>query len=123
MAYSNSQELGYGSSFYFGLALALLTAFFSVLFLQFDFRRVSENLVLFDRKAGRIIAADPTIKFKRAKDIRFLSWDWRDCDFAIERVVMSATAAQTFHLRAVRRNAQGTHHTGDAWVGRRASKL
>lgn len=93
---------------YGGMVLSALILFASVLAISFDLRRVSENLVLFDRKAGRIIAADPTVKFKRAKDIRFLSWNWQDCDFAIERVVMSATAAQTFHLRAVRRNAQGT---------------
>lgn len=93
--------------FYTSLGLAIFLLLAVVAFLSFDFRRIAENLVLFDRKAGRIIAADPTVKFKRAKDICFLSWNWQDCDFAIERVVMSATAAQTFHLRAVRRNAQG----------------
>lgn len=101
------KDFGFDTFFYVFLGITLLTLWACFALFSFDLRRVSENLVLFDRKAGRIIAADPTVKFKRAKDIRFLSWNWQDCDFAIERVVMSATATQTFHLRAVRRNPQG----------------
>ncbi|MEY4763919.1 MAG: hypothetical protein RI907_592, partial [Pseudomonadota bacterium] len=62
---------------------------------------------MLDRRSGRIIAPDPSVNVARVKDLRFLTWVWADSDFAIERVVLGATGAQTFRLRAVQRNAQG----------------
>ncbi len=93
--------------FYIGSCMSALAFLAIAAFISFDLNRVAEALVLLDRQSGKIIAADPSAKVKRVKDIRFLTWAWQDCDVAIERVVMSATGAQTFHLRAVQRNAQG----------------
>ncbi|WP_148289739.1 hypothetical protein [Ideonella sp. B508-1] len=94
------------SIFNFGIG-GVLIFLISVLFISADLNRVAETLVLLNRQTRQIVCADPTARVKRVRDIRFRTWSWDDCDFAIERVIMSATAAQTFHLRAVRRNAQG----------------
>jgi hypothetical protein len=90
-----------------GWFLTGLLALFGVLFLSADLNRVAETLVLLNRKTRQIVAADPTAKVKRVKDIQYLTWNWDECDFAIERVVLTAAAGQTFHLRAVQRDAQG----------------
>ncbi|MCA6218924.1 hypothetical protein KGA65_20465 [Ideonella sp. B7] len=87
--------------------MAILMMIFGSIFISADLNRVAETLVLLNRQTRQIVCADPTARVKRVRDIRFRTWSWDDCDFAIERVIMSATAAQTFHLRAVRRNAQG----------------
>lgn len=95
--------------FYNTLFLFTILACFAAIFFSFDIRRVAETLVLLDRRSGQIIAASPDVKARRAKDISFVSWSWKDCDFAIERVIMSATGAQAFHLRAVQRNPHGEY--------------
>lgn len=100
-------DAGIQMFFYSGICMGLLTLIFSGLFISFDLNRVAETLVLLNRQTRQIVCADPTARVKRVRDIRFRTWSWDDCDFAIERVIMSATAAQTFHLRAVHRNAQG----------------
>jgi hypothetical protein len=92
---------------WFGLGMAGMLALFAFAAVQFDLNRVAETLVLLNRKTRQIVAADPTAKVKRVKDIQYLAWNWDDCDFAIERVVLTAAAGQTFHLRAVQRDAQG----------------
>jgi hypothetical protein len=93
--------------FYIGSGMSAFAFMAVAAFFSFDLNRVAEALVLLDRQSGNIMAADPSAKVNKVKDIRFLTWAWQDCDVAIERVIMSATGAQTFHLRAVQRNAQG----------------
>lgn len=107
MTYQFGWVGGRTTALYVGSCMCVLILLAIAAFISFDLNRVAEALVLLDRQSGKIIAADPSAKVKSVKDIRFLTWAWQDCDVAIERVVMSATGAQTFHLRAVQRNAQG----------------
>jgi len=105
---SKFREIEGGTPFFWGVYITgFIVLAFSFLFFSFDLNRVAETLVLLNRQTRQIVCADPTARVKRVRDIRFRTWNWDDCDFAIERVIMSASAAQTFHLRAVRRNAQG----------------
>jgi hypothetical protein len=103
-AYDSSKR--YGADFA-GVIFAAMLLGGGLLAFSFDFRRPAETLVMLDRRSGRIIAPDPSVNVARVKDLRFLTWVWADSDFAIERVVLGATGAQTFRLRAVQRNAQG----------------
>ncbi|MEY4764200.1 MAG: hypothetical protein RI907_873 [Pseudomonadota bacterium] len=107
MAYKFGWQGGRTKGLYVASGLSFSSLLAAAAFFSFDLNRVAENLVLLNRQAGKIVAADPSVKVKKAKDIRFLAWDWQACDFAIERVIVSASGAQTFHLRAVQRNAKG----------------
>lgn len=73
-----------------------------------DFFQPAENLVLFKRHDRKLVAVDPRPWNQRPKaerKLRFVEWDWDKTDFAIERAVI--TGGQTFHLRAVQRDARG----------------
>lgn len=96
-------------STYFGIGIGIFLLGACILFASFDIRRIAENLVLLNRKKGYFLAADPTKNGKSPKELALLRWNWQDCDFAIERVIMSATGAQAFHLRAVQRNPHGEY--------------
>ncbi len=60
--------------FYIGSCMSALAFLAIAAFISFDLNRVAEALVLLDRQSGKIIAADPSAKVKRVKDIRFLTW-------------------------------------------------
>lgn len=90
-----------------GLSL-LMSVLFSVVALIRDFFQPAENLVLFKRHDRKLVAVDPRPWNRRPKSerkLRFVEWDWDQTDFAIERAIIPG--GQTFHLRAVQRDARG----------------